>query len=950
MRFERPFILLVLLPIALGLIVVSASRAWMTTDTVIGIELAGDEGEVRIASVAPGSPADEAGIVAGERVLAVSGGPVRSLLVAQDALAAAPAGAPLGLVVMRAGGPESVTIATGETTTWHADRIVATLVASLFLLGAGAVVLRPRRAPATVIYTGFCLAGALVLGVSWTDAAAPVDWALFWVDRVARLLFPALLLHLAVTLRADGGSAIRRWAPALYAPAVALVIVEVHIIGMGSALRAADPIGLVDALQTRVEIAWLILGIGAALATLLLRAQSAESQERARARWVLAGAATGLLPLALLSWAPLLISGSEPAWSWAGLPFLALVPLTFTGAVLDYRLMDLALFVRRALEVVAALVISLVLFFGLLRISLAVLTPFLDPPGLVPALVAALVVAALAPWVRSGASMVVGRLYYRRRYSFRRALRRVARDLNAQRNLPEIAHSLETRVREALDAGACRLLLVREGRALADPRTGNLVRDVLPHGPQLRLADGEIVTLAIVPDAPRHLPQMHHEGVQVLVPLRVENRLIALLAVGPRSGRRLLDSDDLDLLRSVAAHAAAAVAGAQHLAELEDQMRLVQRLQERTASLIESSPMGMAVVDESGRIRSWNRALERILQISARDALDKPFARVLPDVLAFETRTALDLAIARRDSRAYQVRVPIDGDDRLLNLSSTPLEVEGGVDGVLLTVDDVTERVRLEQQLIQQDRLASVGLLAAGIAHEVNTPLTGISSYAQMLLEESAHDDPRRPLLDKIVRQASRASHIARGLLSISRAGTQAKPGGESSGDSVDLVELIDETLALLGLQITRARANVVTEFGGERLVTWGDRSRLQQVMMNLLLNALDALDDGGQVTVRAGRGDDPTAPLFVEIADDGVGIPEGIRDRVFDPFFTTKGPGRGTGLGLSISYSIVREHGGALSLESSAGRGTTMRIALPSAETAIPAHARFSRRDRTAS
>ncbi len=933
MRVERSLFLFLLLPVAAGLIALSAVRGWYETRPITGLALSGETGDVLIVDIVPGSPAARAGLKPGQRVIAISGQPIQSRLLARDLIERTPAGRSIGMVVLEDGMPRSVTLETGVDRRLQPERVAATLVALVFLLGAAAVTLRPGPAPAGPVYAAWCLAGAMLLGVTWSSRGTLADWSLFWVDRAARLVFPALWIHLVFSLRRST-SRLRQWAPVLYAPAAALLLVEIHVAGLGGAFRADDPLRFIELLQSRIELGWIAAGLAFGAAMLIPASRSIRLRDRARAHWLITGAVLGVGPFLLLSVMPRMLFGIDLPWGFVGLAFLAVVPMTYTGAVLEYRLMDLALFARRAIEIATALALSLFLFLGLVRAGEFMLAPIFDPPGLLPVLLAALVTAALAPAIREGTRTLIGRLYYRRRFSFRRALRRVARDLNAQRDLPELVRVIELRVTEALDAGICRLLLVSDGGRLVDPVGREEVADVLPPGARLRLESGEAVTLAVVPDAPSHLPSLHGRGVQLLVPLRVEERLIGVLAAGPRRGHRLLDSDDLDLLRSVCAHAAAAVAGAQHLAELQRQVQLVRRLQQRTAALIESSPMGMAVVDGEGCVRHWNRALERLLGIAGQDALDRRLAEVFPAGLMAEAETAMRRARREGGARVFQVRVPDEaGDDRLINLSVAPLESGADDDALLLTLDDVTERVRLEQQLIQQDRLASVGLLAAGVAHEVNTPLTGISSYAQMLLEETPPEDPRRSLLERIVHQAERASSIARGLLSISRAG--ASPRSGDVRESIQLDELIGETVGLLGHQITRSGAQVITEVEEGRLVAWGDRSRLQQVLMNLLLNALDAIEPGGTVRVHAGlrrNGAEDVGRIFIDVTDDGAGIAEEIRDRIFDPFFTTKKPGRGTGLGLAISYSIVREHGGTLSAESAPGRGTTMRIELPDA------------------
>lgn len=923
MRLSR-FLQILVTAGTLSLLLVSAGRTWREMTPFVGIVASDGANGLRIEQVLPGSPAERAGLQAGDRLLEVGGVPVASGLAAGDQFAGAEPGRNLGVVVLRFGQALSASLPVGAVVTWYWGRVAASIIALLFLVGGLAALLRPRKGSASLVYALWCLTGALMLGVSWSARADLLDWVLFWTDRTARLLFPALWIHLVLCLKGARPHQ-RRWLPAIYAPAVALMVVEIHIVGFSGALRADDPVGFVDLLQSRLEMGWIGVGLLAGLSLLALRAiRGPDAAARVQARWILTGSLAGVMPFLALTWLPEVAIGSEPNWSWAGLPFLALVPLTFTPAVLEYRLMDLALFGRRLISALLMLGLTGILFLGLLSLTRLIVPLLIVPAGIVPVLVAAVITAALAPAVRAGVRDLVGRIYYRRRYSFRRALERVARELNSEQDLPRLAEVLERRIGEALDADPVRLLLVgRDGRLVnavdRRPVAANLESDL-----RERLEAGRTVSLADVSNAPEELPSLHLAGVQVLVPLRVEGRMIALLAIGARRHGGLLDSDDLDLLRSVSAHAAAAVSGALHLNQLREQVALVRRLQTRTEALLEGSPIGLVMIDPEGVIRHWNPAMEALLEIAHQDALDRSYIDVLPQELRGFVRDAL--YAVRRPQRRFRVRLSCPRGERLVNLTCSPLGGPPTVDGLLLTLDDVTEQVRMEEQLIQQDRLASVGMLAAGVAHEVNTPLTGISSYAQILLEETPDDDPRKPLLEKVVRQAARASQIARGLLSISRPGAAE---GLAVGP-VDLIETAEETIGLLGPQIRQAKASVTCEHPEKSVVVLGDRSRLQQVVMNLLLNAIDAVGPGGQVWVKAWIERDGMARL--EIRDDGVGIAVENRDRIFDPFFTTKGGGKGTGLGLSISYAIVREHSGTLVVESEPGQGTAVRMLLPEA------------------
>jgi signal transduction histidine kinase len=233
--------------------------------------------------------------------------------------------------------------------------------------------------------------------------------------------------------------------------------------------------------------------------------------------------------------------------------------------------------------------------------------------------------------------------------------------------------------------------------------------------------------------------------------------------------------------------------------------------------------------------------------------------------------------------------------------------------------------VQLEEQLQISEKMASLGLLAAGVAHEVNTPLTGISSYTQMLLQGAEPDDPKTKVLEKIERQTFRAAKIVSGLLNLSRPGT----GNERI--EVDLNAVVTDVVVLLEHQFEVGSIKIRRELASSPVPVQGIEHQLQQVFLNLFLNARDAMPRGGWLTIASSRVSGGRA--VAEIADTGSGIPSEHLARIYDPFFTTKAIGRGTGLGLSITYGIVREHGGTIRCESSVGQGTRFILSLPVAE-----------------
>jgi signal transduction histidine kinase len=237
-------------------------------------------------------------------------------------------------------------------------------------------------------------------------------------------------------------------------------------------------------------------------------------------------------------------------------------------------------------------------------------------------------------------------------------------------------------------------------------------------------------------------------------------------------------------------------------------------------------------------------------------------------------------------------------------------------------LEDVTARISLEEQLQQREKLSSIGLLAAGVAHEVNTPLTGVSSYTQMLLGMLAENDPKHALLLKVRTQAERATNIVNNLLNFSRTGSATEFA------ELDIARVLDDTLQLLEPQLRRNQIEILRLYDRTSPRVYGNSGKLQQVFTNLVLNARDAIPDGGRITISTSSTEDGS--LTIEVADTGIGIaPENVA-KIYDPFYTTKGVGRGTGLGLAVSYGIVQEHAGHISVESTPGRGTSFRITLP--------------------
>ena len=315
------------------------------------------------------------------------------------------------------------------------------------------------------------------------------------------------------------------------------------------------------------------------------------------------------------------------------------------------------------------------------------------------------------------------------------------------------------------------------------------------------------------------------------------------------------------------------------------------------------------------------------------DALRKPLSAVFPaEFLQEFDRLRGEHGICT----LYKFRLPTPaGEARTANITVAPLlNRDFQAVGRIVIVDDITDRINMETQLTQAEKLSSIGLLAAGVAHEVNTPLAVISSYAQMLGKQMRSDDATdkrlEPVLQKITEQTFRASEIVNGLLNFSRMGSV-------EFGRIDLNAVVRDTVLLLEHQTRSAGIAITTELAGNLPAVMGNRGKLQQVLVNLVLNAKDALQDkaDGRVTISTLRS--PKGVLLT-VEDDGTGMPADVLRKIYDPFFTTKnspkdGQRKGTGLGLAVTYGIVQEHAGTIDVSSRVGHGTIFRMELPAAD-----------------
>ncbi|MCA9685599.1 MAG: PAS domain-containing protein, partial [Myxococcales bacterium] len=379
--------------------------------------------------------------------------------------------------------------------------------------------------------------------------------------------------------------------------------------------------------------------------------------------------------------------------------------------------------------------------------------------------------------------------------------------------------------------------------------------------------------------------------------------------------------EELGLLAQLAPQLAMGLANGLLMLETRALAAYQARVLDQTAVLLDS-------LDASGRVVTWNRASERLLGIASEQARGQRFGLEVArakDVDHWREMWATLLA----DGVMAREIVLLDAEDREVpfHLEGRVLREGSEVKGAVLVGLDLRIRRALEKQVLQSQKMAAVGLLAAGIAHEINNPLSGVVGYSKLLLERNLEPGIREKV-ERIAQSGERCRKIVEGVLLFSR----SQQGGVRT--EIDLAQLVDRVVRVGEYQWKMHNVRILREpeILPQPLRFMADADQIEQVLLNLLSNAVDAMPRGGTVRIALAPapGADGGDAVSFAVSDEGMGIPEEIRDSIFDPFFSTKEIGKGTGLGLSISYGIVRDHGGDILLESQPGRGTTFRVILP--------------------
>ena len=807
------------------------------------------------------------------------------------------------------------------------------LIAVLYLAIGLYTLLRQRDGQGFLFYL-WCLTSAALFLLTLAPPAGAVRTLIYLGDEVARLLLPALTLHLFLVFPTPLSAAsaagpmgpmrwLRRLIPYLYLPAAAMIALQLDmVLNHGHMVFGKVTAARLAALD-RIELLYFAVVMLAATGILFWRFRRGAAWEQHRQmQWMAWGVAGGYLPfLALYSALFVLHLGTSQLLTSAAVLPLGLVPLTFAYAILRYKLWDIEVIVRDTISLTLTLLLGII---GFSLVNLAINRGVSEELSLARNLLSflsGLGIAGLLVPTRGAISSALERLHYRDTFGKRKALTGLGRELLLERDLGRLCAALLDRIQEAVDVESANLYLF-QGEALAAIREepglpGRIPLDVL--GEDFWTVDFERLSGVSMPAETLPLPaRLFVAGYRYAFPLTVRGKGIGLALAGFKRDHMPLNSEDLELIRHLLNQASLAIENAQLVGQLQLQLEEVRQLQRYTEGIFESSPAGIAVLDGERRVLSANSAFTGIVG-RQRDELT---GRGLESVLPVQPLPAPgEGPVEARWSDAQ-------GRERHLQLSLAAFE-HGWRQGLyVLVVHDVSERVAMENALREKDRLAALGMLAAGVAHEVNTPITGISSYAQMLLEETEPSDPHYDILKKVERQTFRASRIVNNLLEFARNRQKEKK-------PVTVAPLIGECLDLLGERLGKRGIELQWAPPQESLQVMGCDGELQQVFTNLILNAVDAMHDtGGRLTVDLMAS---AAQVLVRVQDSGPGIPPEKLEMIFQPFYSTKLSRGGTGLGLSISFEIVRRHGGDLRVVSRPGEGACFLVELPRYQPTAP-------------
>jgi two-component system, NtrC family, sensor kinase len=878
--------------------------------------------------LAPNSPAARAGIRAGDLLIAINGVAVSSQVQVTKRLWRSGLWNQIRYKVVRNGNEFETSFIVAPMEKPVSLEGYGRFVGLLYLFIGLFIFIRRWNAPRAVHFYIFCLVSFILYSFHYSGKLDAFDYEVYWANIAARLLVPALLLHFAVVFPERGQGTVRSLSKLLLVYATPSALFLIHL------STALNWWGWVPWLYSRIvldKMELCYLGAYFLAAGIVFYKSFREAPSgvlRQQLKWLTAGTLIGSVPFSLLYIVPFTLDATPHSWTQLPVLSLVLIPLCFGYAIIRYRLMDVDIIFKRGLAYTAATAgVAAVYFFAIALIAQVSHAQTTGPVGgMIAIVIAAFLFQPFREWIQAR----LDRFFYRDRLDYRRTLIEFGRTLTNEVRFDPMLGSVMDRLSQTLLVDRLAIFIedplqpghMRMARSmgvrLSEPMDLGFLEPARPEFARGALFFESSRAARDVSDSVRRT--LEQLDLNYFIPCRIREHTVAVLGLGKTVDGDYLSSDDVELVQTIAGYVAVALDNAQLYSSLEQKALEIARLKDFSENIVESLNVGVLAVDLGGMVESWNTRMEQLFGVKRQDAVGHQLRAVLPADLAAEIAARRD---AEQITGIYKQRLHHQGKTFTLNVSITPLVSKSGERiGRLLLFDDVTQRDRMEEEMTQTEKLTSLGLLAAGVAHEVNTPLAVISNYIQMLAKQMPDDDPRHGIIDKIVKQTFRASEIVNNLLNFSRTGA-------AEIADVDVNRVVEETLSLVAHPLKTSQIQVVKQLGETLPPVRGSANKLQQVFLNLFLNARDAMPGGGMLEVRTAA---HNGSVEIQIADTGAGISREHIHRIFDPFFTTKANGRGTGLGLSVSYGIIKEHAGKIDVRSTPGKGTSFHVEFPAA------------------
>lgn len=433
----------------------------------------------------------------------------------------------------------------------------------------------------------------------------------------------------------------------------------------------------------------------------------------------------------------------------------------------------------------------------------------------------------------------------------------------------------------------------------------------------------EVQTPILIEDVsklPDYVPGIPGARCELAVPLISKKKLVGVLNVeSPRLGA--FSTGDIEPLMILGRQAAIAIDNAKLYERLRKMTDGYRHLNEFNNRILKSVSLGVYTVDSDIVITSWNSRMVEMSGISAEVAIGARLQELFPNLSKEGVVERINQVLqSGTKAKLRLLHRQLDGTNRFQKRRLTPLKDGDETIGVVVIVEDITEFKRLLDQTIQSEKLAEVGRLTAGIAHEINNPLAMVAYATELLKREKPLSNFQEEMLEKIEMEVERLKSLTGGLLSFSS-------NRQTQSRLVNLNDLITEVLKLLRFELQRKSIQLDTEFS-EIPVINADPNKLKQVVINLVMNAVHAMQGQGRIVLRTVL--NFSGMIELQIEDDGPGIAPELQEQIFAPFFTTKPEGEGTGLGLYICQNIINGHGGSITLESKPEMGTIFHVCLP--------------------